>query len=260
MFMKNTMIKSILFGFIILIGCKGKQSIMDNETGESMVFVEKNFDPYFKGLGTEPFWNIQIDNDFIVYKDIDNVVEVFKINRIDKAQDANVQRIIANNEENNVLLTLVQQECSDGMSDHKFSFKVNMEISYAEQSLVLKGCGDFVVPEKLQATWELTTFDGNKIAKNQYLKTPFLTFDSEESKLSGNTSCNGISGEFYIQNNVIRFSKLAVTRMMCVHENMEQAFLEALQKVTNYKIVNDELQLFSDDILKMTMKKTTSKQ
>lgn len=43
-------------------------------------------------------------------------------------------------------------------------------------------------------------------------------------------------------------------------ENMEQAFLEALQKVTNYKIVNDELQLFSDDILKMTMKKTTSKQ
>ncbi len=257
--MRNVIFTTIIFCCVLVTGCKNRQIIMDNETGSSKVYLENKFAPYFKGLGTEPFWNIEIDNDFVVYKDIDGVVEVFKINSIDKAQDANVQRIIAKNDVNSVLLTLKQQQCSDGMSDNDFSFSVNLEITYEAQQLKLSGCGEFIVPKNLQATWELITFNGKDIVENQYLKTPFLTFNSEETRLSGNSSCNSISGGFYLQNEVIRFSKLAITRMMCAHENMEQEFLSALQKVTNYKIVEDELLFFSDDVLIMKMKKATVK-
>src|SRR5690606_22380525 len=81
-----------LLFFLVLIACtvsckSGKNQTVDNNPVKK--FDEKTFDPYFKGLGTEPFWNIEVGTDFIVYKDIDNNLEVFPVNNIEKAQDAN---------------------------------------------------------------------------------------------------------------------------------------------------------------------------
>ena len=76
----------------VIFSCKSKQNTADN-TSATLKFNEKTFDPYFKGLGTEPFWNIEISNDFIVYKDIDGKQEIFPIQNTHKAQDANVQLI-----------------------------------------------------------------------------------------------------------------------------------------------------------------------
>lgn len=247
-----------LLFFLVLIACtvsckSGKNQTVDNNPVKK--FDEKTFDPYFKGLGTEPFWNIEVGTDFIVYKDIDNNLEVFPVNNIEKAQDANIQLITAENNNHEIRLTLTQQECSDGMSDNTFSFKTKVEISGKDHPLTLNGCGNYIVPKKLQGKWELSHFNGNEIPENKYLKTPYLEFEDEEQRVTGNASCNGINGGIFIQNDIIRFSKLAVTRMMCVHENMEQEFLAELPKITNYKIINNELQLFSGGVLKMKMKK-----
>ena len=51
------------------------------------------------------------------------------------------------------------------------------------------------------------------------------------------------------------FSKLGVTRMMCVHENMEQEFLKEIATITKYKIIDSELHLFKSDELNMIFKK-----
>ena len=253
--MKNILFKSLIFCVIGLVCCKSKQTTAVQKDGTTIEFNEKTFDPYFKGLGTEPFWNIEIDDYFIVYKDLEGNSEVFPVNRIDQAQDANVQRITSENSRNQILVTISKQSCSDGMSDNNYDFKIEIALSGKTIQLNEKGCGSFIVPKKLQASWELTMFNGKEIAKNKYLKTPYLTFESKENRLSGNASCNGINGRFFIQNKTLRFSQLATTRMMCVHENMEEAFLNELPKITNYKVVNDELQLFSGDELKMKMKK-----
>jgi len=252
--MKKTQLLFFLVLTVGIVSCKsGKNTTEDNESAKK--FNEKTFDPYFKGLGTEPFWNIEISDDFIVYKDIDGKQDVFPVINIDKVQGANIQLITAENNNQQIKLTVTQQECSDGMSDNTFAFKTNVSIVTKSNELKLNGCGNYIVPKKLQGKWELSYFNGIEIPENKYLKTPYLEFDGEELRITGNASCNGINGGIFIQNEVMRFSKIASTRMMCVHENMEQEFLAELPKITNYKIINNELQLFYGDQLKMRMKK-----
>ncbi len=240
----------------IMVSCKSKQKSADTTSSSITKFNEQTFDPHFKGLGTEPFWNIELDNNFVVYQDIDGNREAFPIERIDQAQDANVQLIRSENATYKIQVTISQQDCSDGMSDNNFSYKTKVELTDATgEILELNGCGNFIVPKKLQATWELNSFNGNEIPANKYLKTPFIQFENEETYMSGNASCNGIKGGIFIQNETIRFTNIASTRMMCVHENMETEFLKELPSITNYKIIDNKLHLFSGDQLKMKFSK-----
>ncbi len=240
----------------IMVSCKSKQKSADTTSSSITKFNEQTFDPHFKGLGTEPFWNIELDNNFVVYQDIDGNREAFPIERIDQAQDANVQLIRSENATYKIQVTISQQDCSDGMSDNNFSYKTKVELTDATgEILELNGCGNFIVPKKLQATWELNSFNGNEIPANKYLKTPFIQFENEETYMSGNASCNGIKGGIFIQNETIRFANIASTRMMCVHENMETEFLKELPSITNYKIIDNKLHLFSGDQLKMKFSK-----
>lgn len=240
----------------IMVSCKSKQKSTDTTSSSITKFNEQTFDPHFKGLGTEPFWNIELDNNFVVYQDIDGNREAFPIERIDQAQDANVQLILSENATYKIQVTISQQDCSDGMSDNNFSYKTKVELTDATgEILELNGCGNFIVPKKLQATWELNSFNGNEIPANKYLKTPFIQFENEETYMSGNASCNGIKGGIFIQNETIRFANIASTRMMCVHENMETEFLKELPSITNYKIIDNKLHLFSGDQLKMKFSK-----
>ncbi len=238
----------------VIFSCKSKQNIADN-TSARLKFNEKTFDPYFKGLGTEPFWNIEISNDFIVYKDIDGKQEIFPIQNTHKAQDANVQLIRSESGNKQLEVTITQKSCFDGMSDKLFDYKTNVSIISKDKELKLSGCGNYVIPLKMQGKWNLISFNGKEIPADKFLKTPYLQFENEENHVNGNASCNGFKGSFFFDNEHIRFSRLGVTRMMCAHENMENEFLNALETITNYEIKNDELHLFKGEELKMIFKK-----
>ena len=251
--MKKIHLLIAVFLGALMFSCKSKQTTMDNNSSAKK-FNEKTFDPYFKGLGTEPFWNIEISDDFIVYKDIDGKSEVFRVTSIDKAQDANVQLIRSESGNQQLRVTITQKSCSDGMSDTEFDYKTEVSIITKENELKLNGCGNYIIPLKLQGKWNLTSFNGADIPQDKYLKTPYLEF-TEDMHVSGNASCNGLNGGIFFNNELIRFSKLAVTRMMCVHENMETEFLKEIVTITKYKIIDSELHLFKSDELKMIFKK-----
>lgn len=247
----------LLFVFALsalIFSCKSKQTTVDN-TSSTKKFDEKTFDPYFKGLGTEPFWNIEISDDFIVYKDIDGKLEVFPVNSTDKAQDANVQLIRSESGNQQLRVTIAQKPCSDGMSDNSFDYKTEVSIITKENELKLNGCGNYIFPLKLQGKWNLISFNSAEIPQDKYLKTPYLQFENEEKHVNGNASCNGFNGTVFFDNQYIRFSTLAVTRMMCVHENMEQEFLKEITTITNYKVIDTELHLYKGDELKMVFTK-----
>src|SRR5690606_27903735 len=131
-------IQLLCFAILIVFvsSCKSKQTTVDN-TSSAKKFNEKTFDPYFRGLGTEPFWNIEISDDFIVYKDIDGKSEVFPVNSIDKAQDANVQLIRSESGNQQIRVTITQKSCSDGMSDTAFDYKTEVSIITKEDELKL---------------------------------------------------------------------------------------------------------------------------
>ena len=61
-----------------------------------------------------------------------------------------------------------------------------------------------------------------------------LVIDLPEKHLHGNTGCNVLNGDITVNpdaQNEIAFSKIGTTRMMCRNPELEQSFLDALQKV-----------------------------
>ena len=242
----------LLLGFT---SCKTKQTTTTSTENVQKKYDEKNFDASFKGLGTEPFWNIELNDDFIVYKNMEGVSEVFTISTGIDPNNNSTQTIKASNKNNEIMVVLSPGECSDGMSDNSFDYKVAVKLSGKDVALDQTGCGRYVLPKKLQGKWELNQFKGADILENKYLKTPYLSFDGDDFQFSGNASCNGIKGAVVLTTETMKFPNVAATRMMCVHENMEADFLKALNAVTSYKVVDNELQLFTNNELVMKFAK-----
>ena len=84
---------------------------------------------------------------------------------------------------------------------------------------------------------------------------PVVEINLKEEKLTGNTSCNNMSGKVIVEGSKITFSDIVTTKMFCM-ESIEQEFLIALGKVNNYKTEKMKLFLFEDDTELMILKKT----
>ena len=65
-----------------------------------------------------------------------------------------------------------------------------------------------------------------------------LKFDENTGKISGFSGCNRFFGTYQKKKDFISFSQLGSTRKMCQDEanNLENHFLETLDKITNFKL------------------------
>lgn len=68
----------------------------------------------------------------------------------------------------------------------------------------------------------------------------------EDGRVSGSSGCNRLTGSYTVQDDSLRFSGLAGTRMACAPPAMmlEQRFLAALEKVDRYRIEGEMLLLY----------------
>jgi heat shock protein HslJ len=89
--------------------------------------------------------------------------------------------------------------------------------------------------------WKLIQLNGKIVEAD---KEAFIKLLSEDNHLTGNSSCNVINGIFELSdNNGIKFSRIAMTRMACIDNNVEQEFMQVLDQITNYLVTNNELLL-----------------
>lgn len=113
---------------------------------------------------------------------------------------------------------------------------------------------------KLAGTWELNYIIEPKIAFNDLYpqQKPTITFDTANTMVSGNTSCNTFNGKFKVDGNKIDFTgPLAMTRRMCAEgADGERVFVEMLPQVNTHTITNDTtLNLIMGDLLVMRFSK-----
>lgn len=113
---------------------------------------------------------------------------------------------------------------------------------------------------KLDGTWELNYISGPRIAFDGLYpnKKPSIVFDSKESRVSGNSSCNSYTGNLKVDGNKIDFTEpMVMTKMMCNDGQGEQTYMNTLQKITSYSITDDgkTLNLISGDIAMMRFTK-----
>ena len=141
-----------------------------------------------------------------------------------------------------VLVTVVDRLCHDGMSGFAFPRTVVVRLD----GRALRGCGGETVDVLLGTRWIVRTIEGAAVPADS---RPTLLFEAE-ARVSGRAPCNGFSGTFALRGDELTFSELAMTRMLCPPAVMqrEQRFLALLREVRRFeRPAGDSLVLRTED-------------
>lgn len=106
---------------------------------------------------------------------------------------------------------------------------------------------------KQQATindryWKLVELHGQAVTADaqKMRREAYIVFQAD-GKLHGNTSCNQMVGRYELSDDgKIKFLPMAVTKMLCMENNLEYPFLQSIDKTTAYKIKEDTLWLYDE--------------
>ncbi|HPE75736.1 MAG TPA: copper resistance protein NlpE N-terminal domain-containing protein [Draconibacterium sp.] len=87
--------------------------------------------------------------------------------------------------------------------------------------------------------WKLTELNGKTVKTK---KDAFIKLLSEDNRFTGNSSCNVMNGSFELKNsNEITFSKILMTKMACMDDNVESELVSVFEEITNYSATPEEL-------------------
>lgn len=90
----------------------------------------------------------------------------------------------------------------------------------------------------LSGKWMIKTLENNPISVTDQ-ESPFLSFDTAESRIHGNLGCNIVNGSFSVDPEKIdriHFSKMISTMRACPDMDLEQKLLKAVESVSSFKI------------------------
>ncbi len=106
---------------------------------------------------------------------------------------------------------------------------------------------------QLEGIWQLNYISGPRIAFEGLYpnKRPQIIFDKDLLKVTGNTSCNSLSGPVKIAANTISFGDFITTKMACQGDG-EAVFLKTIHQVNKFALTEgNTLTLMMDDVAMM---------
>lgn len=251
---------------LLFANCKPKPAATETSSTDSTT-VDKPIEAvnsdkpnvvFFKAVGTEPFWGIEISEDSITFtlpeKEKNLAFAYVKPNR---AADANVVSYKIDNDSIDFSFTIQREKCSDGMSDKVYNYAVKGLIKKGNaKEQLLSGCGDYIVDYRLHDIWALEEVEGKKINPEDFKKgVPNLEIYAEEARFSGLAGCNQMGGKLFFEKDVLRFTDIAVTELMCDNHDTEKILVKALQSTTRYELKNNKLYLFNPEGTKAIFRK-----
>lgn len=96
--------------------------------------------------------------------------------------------------------------------------------------------------------WDLKVLN-NDLVTGKFANPVYIEFQKDESKVNGSAACNRFFGTYTLNGKSLVFSPFGSTRMYCDEESnkLESEFLQAMTKVTGYKIENKTLILLNNN-------------
>ena len=245
--------KSIFFGILVLTILSCKTASVSNTT----VVNDTEKLPYFKASGTEPFWNISISEDKIVYKTPEDSI-IMPYSEPILAMDSNVKLYKIKTETAQFNIQISQQECENEMSGEISPYKVAVEFRKNPTSELenIKGCGQYITDYRLHDIWVLEELNGKKISSEDFGTTfPMMEIYASTNKFSGFSGCNRMNGSLFFEKGKLRFINIVSTKMMCDNLYKETEFITTLQNITSYTIGENRLILSNPSGKKLIFKK-----
>ena len=227
-----------------LSSCKSQKEIVEQTKIEDTAMASTIGDIYFRAVGTEPFWGLEVSEKEVKFTQVESAESLVFPNIHLESLEEN-KKLTFMNKSHSVTISITPGECSDGMSDQRYSHKVNLELieTAVGKAKDYNGCAKFMADPQLTNIWILETMQGNKITNQEFANEfPYLDFTTEKSIFGGFAGCNTITGKLKVNTgNRLELIDIASTKMMCERDNKEQMFLGLLSKVGAYKFDGDTL-------------------
>lgn len=172
----------------------------------------------YLALGTEPGWTLEITPERLIYKGDYGETTITAANPgaepLTSGSRYNAGRLVVD---------VVSAECSDGMSDRRYSDTVTV----VADDKTVRGCGgDILPPARLAGTsWSFVSIGGVPVAPD---RPTSLRFEGE--RLSGSAGCNRFFGSYAIEGDSLTAGPLGATKMACPGAGMtqENAFFQLM--------------------------------
>jgi heat shock protein HslJ len=194
----------------------------------------------FRARGNEPGWSLDVGEREMT------LVADYGERRVVAATPAPVRsgdttRWAARAPGHEVLVTVVDRLCHDGMSGFPFPRTVVVRLDGRE----LSGCGGESV-DVLRGSWIVREIEGAAVPEDS---RPTLIFGAD-GRVSGRAPCNRLSASYSLRGDELTFSAVSTTRMACAPAVMqrEQRFVAVLGAVRRFERPGgDTLVLLTDD-------------
>ncbi|WP_303010635.1 META domain-containing protein [uncultured Bacteroides sp.] len=123
--------------------------------------------------------------------------------------------------------------------------KVFVSICVAGAALAMSSCRSVekAIPlSSIDGEWNIIEVNGSKVTPGESKTLPFISFDTTSGRLSGNSGCNRMMGNFDVnaKPGSLSLEGVASTRMMCPDMTTERNVLGALAQVKGYRKAGKE--------------------
>ncbi|MGL5112539.1 MAG: META domain-containing protein [Flavobacterium sp.] len=250
--------------FFLAVGCKTNAPLINTTTSKTTAAYQQQVENmekqiYFRAMGNEPEWSLKIGENQIAFSSLKPGFEEFNSPYAApvKAMDANVKRYSVATDRGTMIITIEQQICTNAMSGETFPYEVRIEIYNGNKTTAtFSGCGFYVIPASLHDIWVLEKMNGENMTASKFEnEIPYLEINSTTGKFMGFAGCNRINGELFFEKDVLRFTKIAATRMACGPKNRENELIHSLESTTTYQVANMRLTLTNPSGIELIFKK-----
>ena len=186
----------------------------------------------FRARGNEPGWSLDVgEREMTLLAD-------YGERRIAAAtppptRSGDTTRWAASSQGHELLITVVDRLCHDGMSGFPFPRTVAVRLDGRE----LLGCGGESIEVLVGDPWIVREMDRAAVPEDS---RPTLTF-AAGGRVSGRAGCNSFSASYALRGDELTFSRSSTTRMACAPAVMqrEQRFLALLGDVRRFEHPSD---------------------
>lgn len=180
------------------------------------------------GLGTEPFWAVEITPARINYRPAEG--QPVMVANPGARPSFNGERYVTPR----ITVDITHSPCNDGMSDRRYADTVTVEVNGS----TLRGCGGSVLPPASldRTNWRILSINGRDVVGDRPASLRFAN-----GRLSGSAGCNQISANFLSDGNRLTVSQATTTRMACDGPAMlqESALLQILRQSMTIRFAPD---------------------
>jgi putative lipoprotein len=111
-----------------------------------------------------------------------------------------------------------------------------------------ESCGPRGVKHELEGSrWVLVRLGDQPVVPEQGKPEPYIVLQANQKEVVGHGGCNRLSGGYTLKGETLEFGEMTTTRMACPEIQAEHAFLNALESVTRWRLMDNQLVLLDKE-------------